>query len=244
MGCGGGGGGQSTTTEHGQTAKTRYLVAALGDSITAGTPGWDPNPAIRSELGLRPNRQSQYEYWAHRAVPRVRFRNCGVPGERTDQIRARLAACARRADALIVQGGVNDIAQALGRGGPAMVRAVNAAAKNLRAMVSEGKRLGLRVLVANVLPWNAGHPDADGPIAYLNRYIARLGSDEHVPVLAFHDTLERPPGSGLMRPDLTVEGSHPSIDGYALLGQDAVAPALRRLSAGAPRRGAHPSRPQ
>jgi hypothetical protein len=32
-----------------------------------------------------------------------------------------------------------------------------------------------------------------------------------------------------MRPDLTVEGSHPSIDGYALLGQQAVAPALRRI---------------
>ncbi len=46
-------------------------------------------------------------------------------------------------------------------------------------------------------------------------------------MLDFHDTLEGPPGSGLMRSDLTVEGDHPSIAGYALLGQRAVAPALK-----------------
>jgi lysophospholipase L1-like esterase len=159
----------------------------------------------------------------------VRFRNCGVPGERTDQIAARLRVCARGADALIVQGGINDIAQALGAGPGAESRAVNAAAANLGRMVSAGKRMGLSVLIANELPWNNGHPQADPAIARLNRDIAAIARRERVPVLPFHATLERPAGSGLMRPDLTIEGDHPSVTGYELLGERAVAPALRKL---------------
>lgn len=240
MALGGCGGSSRPSTA---PAKRGYLVAALGDSITAGSPLWDPNPAIRAQLGTRPNPKSEYEYWAQQAVPRVRFRNCGVPGETTAEIRARLATCARGADALIIQGGINDIAQASGGGGTAMSQAANRAAGNMAAMVRRGKRMGLHVFIANVLPWNNGHPFADGAIAYLNGRLARLGSSTHAPVLRFHGTLERPPGSGLMRSDLTAEGDHPSIAGYALLGERAVAPALKRALAAAPRRAAHPTRP-
>jgi lysophospholipase L1-like esterase len=218
-------------------------VAALGDSITAGSPLWDPNPAVRAQLGVRPNPKSQYEYWAGKAVRGVRFRNCGVPGETTDQIAARLGACARGADALIVQGGINDIAHAFGGGAPAMSQAAGGAARNIAAMVRRGKRMGLRVLVANLLPWNNGHPSADPAVDLANADLAELGRRAHVPVLPFHRTLEGPPGSGLMRTDLTAEGDHPSIAGYALLGQRAVAPALRRALAGAPPRAAPATHP-
>jgi lysophospholipase L1-like esterase len=179
---------------------------------------------------VRPNPHSQYEYWARKAVDGVRFRNCGVPGERTDQIAARLSVCARGADALIVQGGINDIAQALGRGQGVEAHAVAAAAANLRRMVVQGKRMHLSVLLANLLPWNNGHPQADPAVARLNRDIEEIGRRADVSVLPFHDTLERPRGSGLMRSDLTIEGDHPSILGYTLLGDQAVAPALRRLA--------------
>jgi lysophospholipase L1-like esterase len=155
----------------------------------------------------------------------VRFRNCGVAGETTAQIRARLPACARGARALIVQGGVNDIAQNLG--GPEG-RVVREAAANLDSMVRGGERRHLTVLLVNLLPWNNGHPQADPAIAALNRRIDEIGRRERVPVLDFHDALERPRGSGLMRSDLTAEGNHPSIAGYALLGQRVVAPALRK----------------
>ncbi len=92
---------------------------------------------------------SQWEYWAARADPRLEFRNCGVYGERTDEIMLRLAECARHADVLVVQGGINDIAQD---------RTIDAAAANLRAMVRRGKELGLTVALADVLPWNNGWP--------------------------------------------------------------------------------------
>jgi lysophospholipase L1-like esterase len=161
-------------------------------------------------------------------VPGVRFRNCGVFGERTDQIARRIEGCARGADAVIIQGGINDIAQAYGRGRRAMSKTVERAARNIQSMVAQAKRLGATPLIANVLPWNNGHPVADPAVAKLSEDIAAIGRRERVAVLPFHSTLESHPGSGVMRSDLTIDGNHPSIAGYALLGEHAVAPALRR----------------
>jgi lysophospholipase L1-like esterase len=194
-------------------------VAALGDSITAGSPGYDPDPAQRAELGFGDDRQSQYEYWAEQADASLRFRNCGVFGERTDEIAKRLETCAKGAEVLIVQGGINDIAQ----GYPTVQ-----AADQLRLMVARGRELGLEVFLANLLPWNNGHPAADEPIAELNRLIARIGSDDHVRVLDFHGALADPADPALMAPELTADGDHPSIAGYRRLGE-LVAERLERL---------------
>ena len=186
------------------------LIAALGDSITAGSPLWDPDPRVRAQAPDQLNDQSQYEYWAQRRLGRnARFRNCGVFGERTDQIARRLEHCARGAQVLIVQGGINDLAQG---------RRARAAADRLRAMVRRGKALGLRVALADVLPWNNGHPRFTARIDELNRLIARVGHDEHVPVLPFHDALADPARPGRMRAQLTVDGNHPDVAGYRLLG--------------------------
>ena len=62
------------------------VVAALGDSINAGSPAWDPDPAVRATIGDALDPQSQWEYWAAQADPRLRFRNCGVYGERTEPL--------------------------------------------------------------------------------------------------------------------------------------------------------------
>jgi lysophospholipase L1-like esterase len=86
-------------------------------------------------------------------------------------------------------------------------------------MVTRGRELGLQVFLANVLPWNNGHPRADAAIEELNRLIDRVGADEGVPVLDFHDALEDPERPGLMAPELTSDGDHPSVEGYRLLGE-------------------------
>ena len=169
------------------------VVAALGDSITEGSPsleGWD--------------------VWAGRADPRLEIRNCGIYGQRTDEIAARLDDCARGADVLIVQGGINDIAQG---------RDVEWAAENLRAMVRRGKQLGLRVVLTDVLPWNNGWPDAEPNIRRLNALIGAIARDESVPLLPFHDTLEDPDRPGRMRDAWTSDGDHPSTDGYKRLAE-------------------------
>lgn len=192
---------------------SRVRVAALGDSITAGSPGWDPDPSVRA--GIRaPDERSQYEYWAARRDPSLEFRNCGVYGERTDEIAARLEACAAEAEVLIVQGGINDIAQG---------RAVEEAAERLRDMVRRGLGLSLRVAIVDVLPWNNGYPAAREPIGRLNELIAAIGREEGVPVLPFHDTLEDGARPGRMRADWTSDGDHPSVEGYRRLGELAFA---------------------
>jgi lysophospholipase L1-like esterase len=188
------------------------LVAALGDSITAGSPGYDPDPRQRDNLGFGGDEKSQWEYWAERKHPEVRFRNCGVYGERTDEIAARLDECARGAQILVVQGGINDIAQG---------RPVERAADNLRGMVERGKRLGLRVAIAELLPWNNGYPQADPEIRRLNELIRALARDEHVPVLPFYETLQEPSNPGRMKEEWTSDGDHPSVEGYRLLGEEA-----------------------
>ena len=215
-GCGGGSdatsAGGDAATSAAQDRNGTTLVAALGDSITAGTPLWAADPATRAQIGPAADERSQYEYWASKANPDLEFRNCGVNGERTDQIATRLDDCADGADALVIQGGINDIAQG---------RPVEDAAADLRDMVERGKALGIPVVMVELLPWNNGHPYADPEIEQLNRLIHRIGRDEDVPVMPWHDALEDPDVPGTMRADLTIEGDHPSIAGYRILGTKA-----------------------
>jgi lysophospholipase L1-like esterase len=186
----------------------RVVIAVLGDSISAGNPGWDPNPALREREG--DDEQSQYEYWAAQRDPRLEFHNHGVGGERTDEIAARLDDSIGDATVLVVQGGINDIVQG---------RPIEDAAADLRRMVRRGRELGLGVVIADVLPWNRGWPDAEPRIRALNELIREIGVDEGVPVLPFHDTLEDPERPGRMREQWTADGNHPSVEGHRRLGE-------------------------
>jgi lysophospholipase L1-like esterase len=188
------------------------LVATLGDSITAGSPGYDPDPRMRETLGFGADEKSQWQHWAEKADPRLHFRNCGVYGQRTDQIARRLDDCARDAQVLIVQGGINDIAQG---------RPVDRAADNLQRMLERGKQLVGRVELAELLPWNNGYPQADPKIRRLNTLIHEIAREEDVPVLPFYSTLEDPDRLGRMREQWTSDGDHPSVEGYRLLGERA-----------------------
>ena len=186
------------------------VVAALGDSITAGSPAWDPDPAVRRRIGVAADPESQYEYWAQLRLKRTRFRNCGVFGERTDEIARRLERCAKGADVLVIQGGINDIAQ---------MRDIGLAAADLERMVRRGKTLGLRVALVELLPWNNGYPAADPSIHELNRLIGGIGREEDVPVFAWYRLLEDPDAPGRMRREWTADGDHPSVEGYRRLAE-------------------------
>ena len=186
------------------------LVAALGDSIVAGSPYWDPDPAVRTRIGAALDPESQWEHWAELADPRLSFRNHGVYGERTDEIARRFDEAAAGADVLVVQGGINDVAQG---------RDVERAADDLRALLRRGLALGLPVAIANVLPWNGGWPRAEEPIRRLNGLIAQLAAADGVSVLRFHETLESDEQPGRMRPEWTSDGDHPSVAGYRRLGE-------------------------
>jgi lysophospholipase L1-like esterase len=188
------------------------VVACLGDSITAGSPLWDPDPVVRASIGAAVDERSQWEWWAARLDRTLDFRNHGVYGERTDQIAARLEAAAAGANVLVVQGGINDVVQK---------RPVEEAARNLAGMVEGGRRLGLSVLLVDVLPWNNGDGRTANDIARLNTLIAAIADGLEVPLLPFHDTLADPDRPHRMRDEWTDDGDHPSIEGHRLLGERA-----------------------
>lgn len=181
-------------------------MAVVGDSISAGSPLWDPDPAVRVHIRA-PDERSQWQWWAARADPRLEFRTSAVHGERTDEIARRLDLVLDGADVLVVQGGINDVVQR---------RPVEDAARNLEAMLARGRDAGLGLAAADVLPWPAGDERAAREIARLNELIHAIGGVTHLP---FHDTLAQ---SGL---DWSDDGDHPSVDGHRLLGE-AAAPLL------------------
>jgi lysophospholipase L1-like esterase len=187
------------------------IVACLGDSITAGSPLWDPDPRVRAQIA-QPDERSQWGWWAERGDPALELRNHGVYGERTDEIAARLEQAAAGADVLVVQGGINDVVQ----GSP-----VEEAARNLAGMVHQGRRLGLPVVLADVLPWNNGDDRAAADIERLNTLIRALARGLDVALLPFNDTLADPEQPQRMRDDWTYDGDHPSIEGHRLLGEQA-----------------------
>ena len=172
------------------------LVAVVGDSISAGSPLWPGEE------------RSRWQWWAARRQPQFEFRTVAEYGKRTDQISAFLDAAIVDADALVVQGGINDIAQG---------RSVDDAARDLMAMIDRGRNLGLTVVIVDVLPWNNGAARAAADIVRLNELIHGFG----VPVLPFHDTLADPERPERMRAECTDDGDHPSVEGHRLLGEQA-----------------------
>lgn len=187
------------------------IIVCLGDSITAGAPLWDPDPAVRARIG-EPDERSQWQWWAAQSTPQLDFRNHGVNGERTDQIAARLDDAVHGAESLIVQGGINDIVQR---------RSVEDAARNLAGMANRGQSLGFRVALADVLPWNNGDARATQDIIRLNELVRASADELGVPLLPFHDTLVDPEQQYRMRDEWTDDGNHPSVEGHRLLGERA-----------------------
>jgi lysophospholipase L1-like esterase len=184
------------------------VVAVAGDSISAGSPLWDPDPAVRARIPA-PDERSQWQWWAAQADERLEFRTTAVYGERTDEIARRLDLVLPGADVLVVQGGINDVV----RGRP-----VELAALEIAAMLQRGRRAGVALAVTDVLPWNNGDARAAEEIRSLNELIRTLTKPTLLP---FHDTLADPAEPHRMGDGLTDDGDHPSIEGHRLLGERA-----------------------
>lgn len=196
-------------------AQERTRVAAVGDSITAGTPSWDPDPKVRAGLDGVPDEQSQFCYWVEHLAPHFEMANHGIDRQTTAEILSRTQAAIGDAHVLVAQGGINDIVAGL---------PVEEAAENLRAMIRLGHEAGLRVVVVEVLPCN-GISGLDHRIRRLNELIHEVAAAERVPSVPFYGVLEDPDRSGRMREDWTSDGNHPSVEGHRRLGK-ALASAL------------------
>jgi lysophospholipase L1-like esterase len=188
------------------------VIACLGDSITAGSPLWDPDPQVRVRIGAAFDERSQWQWWASQLDETLDFRNHGVYGQRTDEIAERLEDVAVGAAVLIVQGGINDVVQR---------RPIEDALHNLVGMVERGRQIGLAVALVDVLPWNNGDGRAANDIDELNMLIAGATESLGVRLLPFNTTLADPDRPDRMCDDMTDDGDHPSIEGHRLLGERA-----------------------
>ncbi|HZT86181.1 MAG TPA: SGNH/GDSL hydrolase family protein [Gaiellaceae bacterium] len=189
----------------------KIVVAVAGDSISAGSPLWDPDPVVRARISA-PDERSQWQWWAARADDRLEFRTTAVHGERTDQIGRRLDLVLPGADVLVVQGGINDVVQR---------RAPGDAARNLGEMLERGRAAGLALAVTDVLPWNNGDGRAAADIRRLKELVGELAAAAGASLLPFHETLCDPAAPERMRDRLTDDGDHPSVEGHRLLGERA-----------------------
>ena len=190
-------------------------IVALGDSTTAGTPGFQS--PLEAPPNGRGDETSQYAYWLMRAQPGWDVLNRGVNGERSDQIAARIARDALGVSpaAVVIIAGVNDVYQG---------RAVEHVTTELRAMYDRAAHAGIRVVAGTIVPYNTATPDQNDRMHQINDWIRRQVRAD--PAVAFVDT--RAAVAAADNPDRLAEspdGLHPSPKGYRLMA-DAIRPVL------------------
>lgn len=190
----------------------------MGDSTTAGTPGFlspiEAPPAGRGDV------TSQYAWWLMKSHPEWEVLNRGVNGERSDQIRARfdrdvLAAGPR---AVIIIAGVNDLYQG---------RVAAHVTEQLRSMYDTATAAGIRVVAGSIIPFNTATPDLNERMSEVNVWIQRHADTK--PNVEFVDT--RAAVAAPDNPDRLISSPddlHPSAEGYRRMAE-ALLPALERV---------------
>ena len=193
-------------------------IVALGDSTTAGTPGF------RSPVEAPPDGEgevrSQFAWWLQLAEPGWRVLNRGVNRERTEAIAARFDrdVLAERPQALILLAGVNDVYDG---------DAAGDVQGRLAAMYARAREAGVRVVAGSILPYDQATADQNLRMRAINAWIRDTASS--TPGMAFCDT--RLAASRPDAPDRLIDspdGLHPGIEGYRRIGE-ALVPALRLL---------------
>jgi len=180
------------------------LIAALGDSTTAGTPGY------RSPVEAPPDGEgdpeSQFAYWLVEQHPHWRVLNRGVDGERTDEVAARFDrdVLSRRPHVLIVIAGVNDVYQD---------KPIEHTKTHLRAIYDRAAEAGIPVVAGSILPYNTATPAQNARMRAINAWIAEEAArDENI---RFVDTRAAVAAPG--KPDRLASSSdelHPDVEGY------------------------------
>jgi lysophospholipase L1-like esterase len=186
----------------------KLRLIALGDSTTAGTPGF------RSPLESPPEGsgdiKSQYTYWIKKSHPDWVVLNHGVAGERADEIFYRYRDGTRdiEHDVLVVLAGVNDLYQGLARGWVTM---------NLAGIYGQARRDGTQVLACSILPYNGATPEIRAKMKEVNRWIRDYAQSTEIPFCDTYAALEHPKQPGKLVSD--ADGLHPDAEGYRILGE-------------------------
>jgi len=199
----------------------RTRIVALGDSTTAGTPGFQS--ALEAPPNGRGDETSQYAYWLMRAHPDWDVLNRGVNGERSDEIAARLArdVIGLSPAAVVIIAGVNDVYQG---------RAVEHVTAQLRTMYDRAAHAGIRVVAGTIVPYNTATAGQNERMHTINAWIQRQVHAD--PAVAFVDTRAAVAAAGNTdRLAESPDGLHPSPKGYRLMAE-VIGPVLEGVLRG------------
>jgi acyl-CoA thioesterase I len=200
-------------------------IVALGDSTTAGTPGFQS--PVEAPPDGRGDPESQYAHWLMRAHPDWRVLNRGVNGERTDQIRARFSrdVMAVRPDVVVVIAGVNDVYQG---------RSAAEVERELAAIYEAARAASMALVAGSILPYNTATPEQNASMHAVNRWIAEYAAT-HADSMVFCDTRAAVAAPGATdRLVSSPDDLHPSPEGYRLMAaalDPAIAAALAKARA-------------
>jgi len=191
-------------------------IVALGDSTTAGTPGF--LSPLEAPPGGKGDVTSQYAHWLMESEPTWDVINCGINGERSDQIAARVVrdVIAASPAAVVIIAGVNDVYQG---------RTVEHVMAQLRTMYDRAAHAGIRVVGGTIVPYNTAGTAENDRMRQINAWIREQTRNE--PAIAFVDT--RAAVAAPENPDRLAEspdGLHPSPRGYRAMA-DAIRPVLQ-----------------
>jgi lysophospholipase L1-like esterase len=155
--------------------------------------------------------------------------NRGVSGQTTPKMLLRFQqdVVALRPAAVVIFGGSNDIA---GNNGPMTLEMIE---DNLRSMVSIAKANGIKVILASQqpttdYPWNPGtHPEQK--LLALSLWEKNYAAENGLVYVDYYTALVGPDGG--FKKGLSVDGVHPTAEGYAVmapLAEAAIREALRK----------------
>jgi len=199
----------------------RIRIVALGDSTTAGTPGF-LSPLEAPPVG-KGDVTSQYAHWLMKSEPNWDVVNCGINGERSDQIAARVVRDVIGASpaAVVIIAGVNDVYQG---------RTVEHVLAQLRTMYDRAAHAGIRVVGGTIVPYNTAGTAENEHMRQINAWIRQQTRSE--PAIAFADTRAAvaDPGNADRLAE-SPDGLHPSPRGYRDMA-DAIRPVLQDVLRG------------
>ena len=196
----------------------RVTIVAMGDSTTAGTPGWKSR--VEAPPSGEGDETSQYAYWLMQWNDRWNILNHGVNGERSDQIRGRFEkdVVDQAPAAVVIVAGVNDVYQG---------REPQHVIEQLVSMYERSTRVGIRIVAGTIVPYNTATPEQNAAMREINEWVRRFATDtRHID---FADTRAAVAAPG--DPDRLFDSPdelHPSAEGYRRMAE-AIQPALRRV---------------
>jgi lysophospholipase L1-like esterase len=178
--------------------------------------------------------------WAHYEYsggffPGKPYVDRGIGGQTTSQmlLRYRADVLDLKPRVVVILAGTNDIA---GNGGPMTLEMTES---NLATMADLARFHGVKVVLCSLLPVCDDKLDASGQpivqtksrptesIKALNRWIATYAQTHRHVYLDYFSAMARPDGT--LNPDLTGDGLHPNVAGYAVmapLAEKAIAEAI------------------